>query len=93
MPEFESFDWNGGNAEKNWERHHVTPAEAEQVFFNRPMVVAKDAKHSDLEKRFYVLGQTDEERKLFIGFTMRERLIRVISVRDMSRSERRIYES
>jgi hypothetical protein len=29
IPEFEGFDWSGGNAEKNWKRHHVPPLEAE----------------------------------------------------------------
>jgi hypothetical protein len=34
VPEFDGFDWSGGNAEKNWDRHQVTPLETEQVFFN-----------------------------------------------------------
>ena len=91
MPEFEGFQWSGGNAEKNWEHHGVAPAESEQVFFNRPLLVRDDVKHSSREKRWYALGQSDEGRELFIAFTMRNRLIRVISSRDMSREERRIY--
>jgi len=91
MPEFAGFDWSGGNAEKNWERHGVTPSESEQVFFNRPLLVADDIKHSPSEKRFYVLGRTDVGRELFIAFTVRETLVRVISSRDMSRGERGIY--
>ena len=93
MPEFEGFNWSGGNAEKNWERHQVTPSESEQVFFNRPLLVAEDEKHSDREKRWYVLGQTDEGRELFIAFTKRKKLIRVISSRDMSRKERTVYRA
>jgi len=41
--------------------------------------------------RFYALGQTDMKRFLFIAFTVRNNLIRVISARDMSREERRVY--
>lgn len=93
MPEREGFDWSGGNAEKNWERHGVSPSESEQVFFNRPLFVSDDIAHSEHEKRFYVLGQTDAERELFIAFTMRGKQIRVISSRDMNRKERRIYRS
>ena len=93
LPEFTGFDWDEANARKNWESHAVTPQEAEQVFFNRPLIVADDPIHSQTERRYYVLGQTDEDRALFIAFTVREKLIRVISARDMSRKERRVYQS
>ena len=72
-------------------RTHVTPQESEQVFFNRPLVVAADVKHSRSEKRYLVLGQTDEDRPLFIAFTMRKGCIRVISARDMNKKEKRVY--
>lgn len=90
-PDFEGFDWTGGNAEKNWKRHGVTPAEAEQVFFNTPLLLGDDPVHSGAERRFYALGQTDEGRALFIAFTMRGRRLRIVSARDMSRKERREY--
>jgi uncharacterized DUF497 family protein len=93
MPEWTGFDWSSGNAEKNWISHGISPSESEQVFFNRPLVVADDIAHSGHEKRLYVLGQTDERRELFIVFTMRGKHIRVISARDMNRKERRIYRS
>lgn len=85
------FEWDVGNTEKNWARHQVSSAECEQVFFNQPLVVALDTKHSDLEPRFYALGQTDSTRRLMIVFTLRGDLVRVISARDMSRKERKEY--
>ena len=93
MPEFEGFDWSGGNARKNGERQRVTPLEAEQIFFNMPLIAVPDAAHSDEEPRYYALGQTDEGRELFVAFTMRGRRLRVVSARDMSRKERRVYRS
>lgn len=93
LPEFEGFDWNAGNIDKNWISHRVTPSETEQVFFNRPVLVADDEKHSEKESRYCVLGQTDEGRPLFVAFTVRRKLIRVVSSRDMSRKERRMYTS
>ncbi len=93
MPEFEGFEWGQGNIDKNWLKHSVTPQETEQVFFNAPLIVADDAKHSKIEKRYFVLGQTDEDRPLFIAFTVRKKRIRVISARDMSRKERKVYLS
>lgn len=92
-PDFEGFDWSGGNAEKNWKRHGVAPAEAEQVFFNSPLVWDEDPAHSATERRFFALGQTDEGRGLFVAFTMRGRRLRVVSARDMSRKERKAYRS
>jgi uncharacterized DUF497 family protein len=95
VPEFDGFDWSSGNAEKNWNRHQVTPLETEQVFFNTPLLtgVGVDPAHSDKENRFFALGQTDEGRELFVVFTMRARRLRVVSARDMSRKERRVYRS
>jgi len=87
------FNWDEGNIDKNWLKHKVSSAECEQVFFNRPLVIQDDIIHSRTEKRFYALGQTDSKRTLFIVFTARNNLIRVISARDMSRKERKIYKN
>ena len=85
------FQWDAGNLEKNWLSHQVMPAECEQVFFNQPIIAADDPTHSAHERRFFVLGQTDAGRLLFVVFTVRGSLIRVISARDMSRGERKVY--
>jgi len=85
------FEWDEGNAVKNRIRHQVAQSECEQVFFNEPLIVANDVKHSDREKRWFVLGQTDSGRLLFLVFTIRKNMIRVISARDMNKKERRIY--
>jgi len=85
------FDWDEGNLFKNWEKHGVTAAECEQVFFNRPLLARPDERHSSAETRFYLLGKADSGRHLFAVFTIREHRIRVISARDQSRRERRSY--
>ena len=86
------FDWDKNNANKNWLKHHVSPLESEQIFFNRPLIAADDVKHSKEEKRFYALGHTDTCRLLFVVFTVRNDKIRVISARDMNRKERKVYQ-
>lgn len=86
------FEWDEGNLTKSWEKHQVSALECEQVFFKRPLIALPDERHSESEPRFYALGQTDTGRRLFIVFTARNGLIRVISARDMSRKERKIYE-
>lgn len=86
------FDWDASNEAKNWTKHSVTKLECEQIFFNEPLLVHNDIKHSQEEERMFALGQTDDERKLFIAFTIRQNRIRDISARNMSKKERAFYE-
>ena len=86
------FEWDQGNVDKNLIKHNVENWECEQVFFNDPLVVIDDLKHSVAEKRFTAFGRTDVGRLLIVIFTIRSKLIRVISAREMSRRERNFYE-
>jgi uncharacterized DUF497 family protein len=88
------FDWDDGNSRKSADKHDVSQAEAESVFFNDPLIVVADAKHSDKEQRLNALGKTAQNRLLHVTFTLRQNgiVIRVISARDMHRKERKIYE-
>jgi len=88
------FDWDDGNFRKSVKKHDVSQSEAEQVFFNQPLLVLADEKHSQQETRYHALGISDDFRLLHITFTLRatETLIRVISARDMHRKERSVYE-
>ncbi|MGY6278113.1 BrnT family toxin [Methylomonas sp. MgM2] len=88
------FEWDAGNARKSVDKHSVSQSEAEQVFFNQPLLILEDQKHSQQEPRFHGLGKTDNARLLHITFTLRSvnTLIRVISARDMHRKERTVYE-
>ena len=87
------FDWDEGNIRKN-EKHSVSTAEAEQLFFNQPLLILEDPKHSNQEPCFHALGKSDDNRQLHITFTLRQagEKIRVISARDMHKKERAIYE-
>jgi uncharacterized DUF497 family protein len=91
LAECTGFEWDEGNFSKNWGKHGVSFLECEQIFFNQPLITQHDEKHSTNEPRYYALGQTDTYRRLFIVFTIRNNLIRVISARDMNRKERREY--
>jgi len=88
----EGFDWDKGNIDKSKQKHGVTAKECEEIFFNQPLLINFDLKHSDKENRFQALGRTDRDRRLFLVFTIRNKLIRVISARDQSREERKHYE-
>ena len=90
----EGFDWDEGNARKNVEKHQVSQSEAEQIFFNDPLLVDEDIGHSVRELRLHALGRTDTGRQLHVTFTLRNdgRLVRAISARPMHRKERVRYE-
>ena len=64
------------------------------MFFNQPLLVLADQKHSKNEMRYHALGMCNDARLLHITFTLRsgDTLIRVISARDMHRKERNNYE-
>ncbi len=91
FPDIERFQWDDGNSSKNWTRHQVSQTDAEQVFLNRPVVIAGDGAHSENEARHFAFGRTDAGRLLTIVFTVRGRALRVISARPMSRRERTGY--
>ncbi len=65
--------------------------ECEEIFFNQPLLIQEDNAHSLIEERFYALGKTNSKRELFVSFTLRNEKVRVISARDMSKKERRVY--
>jgi len=87
------FEWDAGNERKN-DKHGVSMAEAEQVFFNAPLLLLDDVGHSQNETRCHALGITDDGRRLHITFTLRRsgEFIRLVSARDMHRKERSVYE-
>ncbi len=89
----EGFEWDEGNSRKSSDKHGVNQGDAEQVFFNEPLLTVPDLGHSMNEPRFHALGQTDAGRLLHVTFTIRQNgtRIRVISARTMHRKERQRY--
>lgn len=87
------FDGDAGNARKSLDKHGVSQPEAEEAFFNKPLLMLADDRHSQTEARFHALGKTNDDRRLHMTFTLRANgaRIRVISARDMSPRERTIY--
>ena len=90
----DGFEWDTGNSRKSVDKHGVSQAEAEQMFFNDPRLIVEDPRHSANEPRFHALGKTDAGRRLHATFTIRQdgAKLRVISARDMHRKERIRYD-
>lgn len=93
LNEITGFDWDAANERKSQDKHSVSKLEAEEVFFNVPILLLNDEKHSESEQRFHALGKTDTGRLLHITFTIRSNKLRVISARDMHRKEKKVYEN
>ena len=86
------FQWDDGNDAKNWHKHRVTWQECEEVFFNQPLIIKEDDKHSQHELRYHAFGKTNVVRLLFVVFTVRDGKIRIISARIMNKKEKYYYE-
>jgi uncharacterized DUF497 family protein len=92
IEDISSFDWDDGNIYKNEKKHGLKWQLIEEVFFNEPLLLLEDLKHSENECRCFALGQTDDGGYFFVVFTKREEKIRVISARPMNKKERTVYE-
>jgi len=90
--EFQGFDWDLGNVEKNLRKHAVSCMEVEEVFQRKNYVFLDERHSTELEKRYVLFGETSKGRDLFVVFTMRGVKVRIISARPMSRKERNWYE-
>ena len=85
------FDWDAGNIHKNEKKHNLKWTMIEEVFFNEPLLIVEDFKHSLDECRCVALGKNNFDDLITVVFTIREKYIRVISARAMSKKERVIY--
>ena len=92
FPKILVFEWDGGNLDKSYEKHGVTPKEAEEIFVSEELFVLPDIKHSKSEKRFIALGVTQDDKNLFVIFTPRKGKIRIVSARRMHKKEVVKYE-
>lgn len=86
------FEWNDKKALENVKKHGVTFGEATEVFYDPNAVETEDTQHSVDEKRFSIIGYSTR-RLLFVVFAERHGdVIRIISARRPTPSERKAYE-
>ena len=86
------FEWDPEKAVTNLERHGISFEEARTVFGDPLGRIVDDPRHSVGERRFVLLGRSDQQRLLAVMFTERREVVRVISARLATRRERRDYE-
>mgnify|MGYP001557832310 CR=1 FL=1 len=90
--EIYGFDWDAGNRGKSLKKHGITDDESEEVFFDQKKRIFKDTVHSETEERFILVGMSRSGKRLFIAFTFRKSVIRVISSRPLNKKEQKLYE-
>ena len=83
--------WNLVKAKTNRFKHRVLFSEIEPVFYDPNAICIEDA-DSDNEARFVVIGIDSFGRVVVVVYTYRDHVIRLISARKASSSERKTYE-
>jgi uncharacterized protein len=86
------FDWDENKALSNLSKHGVSFEEAKTVFDDPLYVDFYDPAHSDEENRYLIVGESSQRRLLIASYTERGTLIRLISAREVTRTERKVYE-
>jgi uncharacterized protein len=86
------FEWNRQKAIANRRKHGVSFEEAGSVFGDPLAVTYPDPDHSMEEERLLTFGISKLGRLLVVCHTIRSANIRIISARDATRHERKIYE-
>ena len=86
------FRWDPEKARSNLRRHGVTFEEAASVFRDVLSVAISDPLHSTEEKRFVIIGRSDQDRTLVVVHREFAETIRIISARRATRRERNEYE-
>lgn len=86
------FEWDKWNIDKSYKKHGISPSETEEVFLDENVKIEEDIKHAQQVERYIAIGKTEEDRILFVVFTIRGEKIRVISARLANKKEREVYK-
>ncbi len=86
------FEWDRAKAEDNVAKHGVSFGEATTALRDPLSTTGVDPDHSFGEERFITFGVSTRGRLLVVAHTDHEDIIRIISAREATRTEREIYE-
>jgi uncharacterized DUF497 family protein len=86
------YEWDENKAIKNLAKHGVSFAEAKTIFDDPMYVDFYDLDHSEDEERYLIVGESNRGRLLIVSYTERRESIRIISAREVTKSERETYE-
>jgi len=86
------FEWDPTKAADNLAKHGVSFQEATTVFDDVLSVTVPDPDHSVEENRLIIVGLSHRGRLLIVSHAERGDRIRIISARELKRTERTAYE-
>jgi uncharacterized DUF497 family protein len=86
------FEWDRRKTARNLARHGVSFQEATSVFDDLLSITVSDPDHSGEENRFIIVGQSHRGRLLIVSHAERGGRIRLINARELTRTERNVYE-
>jgi len=86
------FEWDENKAASNLSKHEVSFEEAKTVFDDPLYVEFYDPDHSEDEERYLIVGESNRGRLLIVSYTKRGDSVRLISAREVTRTEREAYE-
>lgn len=86
------FEWDENKAARNLSKHGISFDEAKTVFDDPLYIDFYDPDHSEDEARYLIVGASNRRRLLIVSYTQRGDSIRLISSREVTRSEREAYE-
>ena len=86
------MSWDENKAAKNLVKHRVSLTETKTIFDDPLYVDFYDLDHSEDEERYLIVGESNRGRLLIVSYTERKELIRIISAREVTKSEREAYE-
>ena len=86
------FEWDGKKAAANLKKHGVSFEEAITAFGDPLSMNMQDPDHSELEQRYIVLGLSERYRLVVVSYVEIEERTRIISARQVTRTERKAYE-
>ncbi len=87
------FEWDETKAKANLAKHGVAFEEAKTIFNDPHLVTFEDRYHSQHEQRYLSIGFSSAGRLLLVAHTDRDEIIRLITGRKATSSERRTYEA
>lgn len=87
------FEWDPRKDAANQRKHGISFEEAQSVFFDENAIQFYDEDHSEQEERFIMLGLSIHSRILVVCHCERVsgKVIRIISARKATSSERKFY--
>ncbi len=92
MKDIRDIIWVDVFVDKIWQKHHVKTEEVEEVLNSSPKIRCIERGDVKGEDMYTAMGETENGRYLMVFFILKQNgCALVVSARDMTRRERKLY--